>query len=210
MGLRNMGNTCYMNSAVQCLSNMALLRQYFLTMRFRDEINMDNPLGSKGDVVARFGELLYSLWGKTKTTGGYSYSYYSNAYEPTPFKKAIGKANQMFKGTNQQDSMEFINWMLDQLHEDLNRVKNKKYIEMPDLAGNDKQVSNTFWEAHLTRNQSIIVDLMQGQFKSTVTCPTCNFKKVTFDPFTSVQLPIPTITKVNYFFVCPNPETEIF
>ena len=58
--------------------------------------------------------------------------------------------------------MEFVSWILDQLHEDLNRVKQKKYIEMPDLTGNDTQVSNTFWEVHLTRNQSIIVDLLQG------------------------------------------------
>ena len=46
MGLSNMGNTCYMNSAMQCLSNMELLRKYFIQMRFREEINMENPLGS--------------------------------------------------------------------------------------------------------------------------------------------------------------------
>ena len=55
----------------------------------------------------------------------------------------------MFKGFNQQDSMEFLNWLLDTFHEDLNRVKNKQYIEMPDLKGEDKDVSKTFWEVHL-------------------------------------------------------------
>ena len=200
-----MGNTCYMNSALQCLSNMTLLRTYFLQMRFRDEINLDNPLGSKGDIVAHFAEVMYHLWAKAKTSG-----YYNTAYQPKNFKKSIGNANAMFKGTNQQDSMEFVNWILDQLHEDLNRVKKKKYIEMPDLSGNDLQVSNTFWEVHLQRNQSVVVDLLQGQFKSTVTCPNCQFQKITFDAFTSVQLPIPSMTKVNYFFVCSDPETKIY
>ena len=59
-----MGNTCYMNSALQCLSNSELLRHYFLSMRFRDEINLANPLGTKGDVVSRFAEVLYNLWAK--------------------------------------------------------------------------------------------------------------------------------------------------
>ena len=58
----------------------------------------------------------------------------------------------MFKGFNQQDSMEFLNWLLDTLHEDLNRVKIKQYIEMPDLVGEDKHVAKTFWEVHLQRN----------------------------------------------------------
>ena len=48
-----------MNSALQCLSNTPLLRDYFLNEFFKYEINFENKMGSKGDVVARFAELLY-------------------------------------------------------------------------------------------------------------------------------------------------------
>lgn len=57
-GLANIGNTCYMNSALQCLSNMDVLRAYFLKEVFKYEINFENAMGSKGEVVTRFAELL--------------------------------------------------------------------------------------------------------------------------------------------------------
>ena len=86
--MANLGNTCYMNSALQCLSNMDVLRTYFLTEAFKTEINFENVMGSKGEVVIRFAELLNSLWNKPKS---YSLS-------PSQLKNAIGKANSMFKG----------------------------------------------------------------------------------------------------------------
>ena len=52
VGLNNLGNTCYMNSALQCLSNIECFRSYLLTMAFREEINLANPLGSQGEVVS--------------------------------------------------------------------------------------------------------------------------------------------------------------
>lgn len=54
----------------------------------------------------------------------------------------------------------------------------------------DQVVSKEFWDAHLARNKSIIVDLMMGQLKSTVTCLTCKRIATAFDPYLSVCLPI--------------------
>lgn len=67
---------------------------------------------------------------------------------------------------------------------------------------NDETVARKYWDLHLQRNQSVIVDLVQGQYKSTLTCPVCNNIKISFDPYMSVQLPIPQVTKVSYFFIC--------
>jgi len=56
-----------------------------------------------------------------------------------------------------------VNFLLDGLHEDLNRVKKKPYVELPESNNRtDAVVSAEFWNAHLRRNQSIIVDLMHA------------------------------------------------
>jgi ubiquitin C-terminal hydrolase len=67
---------------------MDVLRNYFLKEAFKTEINFDNVMGSKGEVVTRFAELLNSLWNKSKSIN----------LSPSRLKNSIGKANSMFKG----------------------------------------------------------------------------------------------------------------
>ena len=56
-----------------------------------------------------------------------------------------------------------MNYLLDLIHEDLNRVKKKPYVEIPDMTGrSDEEMSREFWKGFIARNQSIIVDLMYG------------------------------------------------
>lgn len=82
------------------------------------------------------------------------------------------------------------------MHEDLNRVKQKKIVEqIEDETKTDEELAQLSWQNHLKRNQSIMVDLFQGQFKSTITCPECNRVSVTFDPFNTLSLPIPITTE---------------
>ncbi|CAD8074353.1 unnamed protein product [Paramecium primaurelia] len=180
-GLSNLGNTCFMNSGTQCLSNTYSLTEYFLSNKYFEEINEDNPLGTKGQLVRKFGSLLKKLWCGDK-----------NIVIPTSFKKAVGQFQPMFKGFQQHDSSELITFLLDGLHEDLNRVKKKPYVESKDYQGRpDVEVAKESWENHLARNQSIIVDLMHGQYKSTLKCPNCSQISITFDPFLTVGLGIP-------------------
>ncbi|CAK84745.1 unnamed protein product (macronuclear) [Paramecium tetraurelia] len=170
-----------MNSGTQCLSNTYQLTQYFLSNKYFEEINEDNPLGTKGQLVRKFGSLLKKLWCGDK-----------NIVIPTSFKKAVGQFQPMFKGYQQHDSSELITFLLDGLHEDLNRVKKKPYVESKDHQGRpDVEVAKEGWENHLARNQSIIVDLMHGQYKSTLKCPNCQQISITFDPFLTVGLGIP-------------------
>lgn len=180
-GLQNLGNTCFMNSALQCLVHTPKLVDYFLG-NFQKEINYENPLGMKGELASAFGDLLRKLWAPG-----------SKSVPPRMFKLKLSNFAPQFSGYNQHDSQEFLAFLLDGLHEDLNRVKCKPYFEAKDVDGRrDEEVAEECWQNHIARNDSIIVDLCQGQFRSTLACPACNKLSVTFDPFMYLSLPLPS------------------
>lgn len=68
-GLTNLGNTCYMNAAIQFLVNATHLRDYFLKtpLIFQKEINTNNALGLNGKMAVQFAMLIRQLWdGKSR------------------------------------------------------------------------------------------------------------------------------------------------
>ncbi|XP_057511113.1 LOW QUALITY PROTEIN: ubiquitin carboxyl-terminal hydrolase 9-like [Actinidia eriantha] len=184
-GLQNLGNTCFMNSAIQCLVHTPPLVEYFL-QDYTDEINDQNPLGLHGELALAFGELLRKLWSSGRTP-----------IAPRAFKVKLARFAPQFSGYNQHDSQELLAFLLDGLHEDLNRVKQKPYIETKDSDGRpDEEVADECWRYHKARNDSIIVDVCQGQYKSTLVCPVCSKISITFDPFMYLSLPLPsTVTR---------------
>ncbi|XP_010267386.1 PREDICTED: ubiquitin carboxyl-terminal hydrolase 9-like isoform X2 [Nelumbo nucifera] len=184
-GLQNLGNTCFMNSAIQCLVHTPPLLEYFL-QDYNEEINKQNPLGLHGELAVAFGELLRKLWSSGRTP-----------IAPRAFKGKLARFAPQFSGYNQHDSQELLAFLLDGLHEDLNRVKQKPYIEVKDADGRpDEEFAKECWQNHKARNDSIIVDVCQGQYKSTLVCPVCRKVSVTFDPFMYLSLPLPsTVTR---------------
>lgn len=180
-GLNNLGNTCFMNAAVQCVSNTQPLTKYFKEGYYQYELNRTNPLGMKGHIAQRYGDLMKDIWsGTTKTTA------------PLKLRWTIGKYAPRFNGFQQHDSQELLSFLLDGLHEDLNRVHDKPYVELKDSDGRpDEIVAQEAWDNHLLRNQSVIVDLFHGQLKSQVKCKECGHTSVRFDPFNYLSLPLP-------------------
>ena len=80
---------------------------------------------------------------------------------------------------------------MDLIHEDLNAITKKPYIELSDNTDRpDTEIAKEFWDAFLARNQSIVTDLMYGQLKSTVTCLTCGYISLAFDPYLMLSIPI--------------------
>ena len=63
-GGRNLGNTCYMNSSIACLSNCSELTSYFLSgeYNYEKEINDENKHGTRGSLPKKWHDLLENYW----------------------------------------------------------------------------------------------------------------------------------------------------
>ena len=180
-GGKNLGNTCFMNSSIACISNCTELTYYFLSGEYKKDINKENKLGMGGKLALSWGNLLQQYWVEKTRVGN-----------PAEFKKTLGNKVAMFRGFGQQDSNEFMNFFIDYLNEDLNATTQKPYIELESKkeSETDEECSKRFWESNLKRNDSIITDLFCGQYKSTIVCPECGNINITFDPFNTLTLPL--------------------
>ena len=181
-GGHNLGNTCFMNSSIACLSNCSELTAYFLTEKFKQNINKKNKQGLQGKLAYAWYDLLKQYW-TTKTRTG----------DPSAVKSTVAKKVKKFAGYGQQDSNEFMTEFLSILNEDLNKSDKKEYKELKEKGQDETELdcAKRFWDLHLKRNDSIITDLFCGLLKSNVVCSECGFNNITFDPFNTLTLAIP-------------------
>lgn len=92
----------------------------------------------------------------------------------TQHAQVIGQFAPAFAGYQQQDSQELMLFLLDGLHEDLNRVRKRPYVETVESMGRpDDVVAEESWRRNLLRDDSVFVDRGHGLLRSHVTCPTC-------------------------------------
>ena len=183
-GLQNLGNTCYMNAALQCLSHIKPLSDFFLSGKFAGRVNRIAPLGNKGKVPEEYSSVLHLLW-----SGKYS------LVAPHKFKDELGKWNDLFAGYRQHDSQEFLQFLLDGLHEDLNRVMCKPYVEVGNVVAEGdealRKATKNAWQIRKRREDSLVYDLFGGQFKSRLECNECGNISATFDPYMMLSLAFP-------------------
>jgi len=209
VGLFNLGNTCYLNCSLQCLSNTKDLTKYFLFNYYQNDINLQTTFGSNGVLVKAYSDLINLMWLSKFVK-----------INPHFFRVAFCVSTHKFMNSQQQDAMEFISLLLNYLHEDLNRVKQKPYLIIEEQREKESDIlaSQRIYSYNLKRDNSIIIDLFNGQFQNTIKCTTCfkEFKK--YESFNNISLPIPeehnhyiikffTTLKCKYITININSET---
>ena len=149
---------------------------------------MDNPLGYNGAIAKAYAGLLASIYADSA----------ASSFAPKNFKTTLSRCQPMFSGYGQQDSQEFLSFLVDGLHEDLNRVIKKPYIENPESDDNTvndpeaiRELGEKFRKNHCARNDSVAMDLFNGFYKNTMICPACSKVSITFDPFSLLTLQLP-------------------
>ncbi|XP_032213900.1 ubiquitin carboxyl-terminal hydrolase 2 isoform X2 [Mustela erminea] len=178
-GLRNLGNTCFMNSILQCLSNTRELRDYCLQRLYMRDLSHSSSAHTA--LMEEFAKLIQTIWTSSP----------NDVVSPSEFKTQIQRYAPRFVGYNQQDAQEFLRFLLDGLHNEVNRVtvRPKSNPENLDHLPDDEK-GRQMWRKYLEREDSRIGDLFVGQLKSSLTCTDCGYCSTVFDPFWDLSLPI--------------------
>ena len=206
IGLDNLGQTCYMNSVLQCFSNLKHITNYFLNPAKQKKVK-DHMLmvGQKEDslLCLAYKELIDHLWKGTP----------NQFYSPINFKRRLEKLNPLFASNTAGDSKDFANFLIMRLHEELNLIEtntsvqinlNTENIKVDPL--NQKQVFDAFMRELYQNNYSVIsynfYGITQGQFE----CQRCKMKlsqkginlspiKYNYESFFYLEFPLDEVRK---------------
>jgi ubiquitin carboxyl-terminal hydrolase 8 len=202
-GLPNIGNTCYLNAVLQCLFST----ESFINIFVNDKIKL---IGNNIPITISFVNLLKVYLEK-------------NIANPQEFLNIFSQKYKSFSGNSQQDSHEFLNHLLESIHDNLEvskniyefSIKEKEYLG---LLNNSNEVylqnlikeSNNIWMKYILKENTEIIRIFYGQLRSTVECQTCFNNEHTFESFNTLQLNInhqnPKITLETCLKEFENPE----
>uniref|UniRef100_A0A3B4U1W5 Ubiquitin carboxyl-terminal hydrolase n=1 Tax=Seriola dumerili TaxID=41447 RepID=A0A3B4U1W5_SERDU len=188
-GLRNLGNTCFMNAILQSLSNIEQFSCYFKELP-AVALRSGKTAGrrmyhtrSQGDnsvsLVEEFRKTLCSLWQGSQT-----------AFSPDSLFYAIWKIMPSFRGYQQQDAHEFMRYLLDHLHRELQYSRNGASLQVSPQDG--VRLSTAEGKCCINGNASVVTSIFGGILQNEVNCLICGTESRKFDPFLDLSLDIPS------------------
>lgn len=155
VGLRNIANTCYMNSALQALTHIPELSKYFLD--FDDVIESSTE---KLPLTRAYCRLIKEIW--EQPSDGRRFS----SLVPRMVLNSIRNVYPMFRGFQQHDTQEFLRCFMDQLHEELKiSFPSTKGTAMPSRFENGKDGELNFFLLPVDSYQHFLSQLKSWLFK---------------------------------------------
>lgn len=179
--LINMGNTCFLNSALQCLFHTEPLRDYFLSKKYLQDTHLESGAGLKYELGRQFIKLLIGMWEDECIV------------EPVSFYNTLTKCVHRFHGYQQHDSHECLVFILDLLHESIatdgSRVKISKNIY--DISRKPYETWNKFLQHN---KDSMITNEFYGLQQTLLKCLSCQTLFPKYDPYCYLSLSFPQDT----------------
>ena len=164
IGLKNIGNSCYMNTSIQILLHC---------QKFINKLNNDKNKPITNSLYNLFQLLLNDE---------------NNKINPNLFKKEFEKKHLDYKGNNQHDSIEFTRILLDDLSNENNISHNDNNYE--ELITKNKSIFELDKEYYLfykKREDSFIIDLFYNQIINKFKCK-CKYEKYSFEKIIDIPL----------------------
>ena len=172
IGLRNLGNTCFMNT---CLQNLIHSELFIIKLFSKSSL-----LSSKTKISKQF----YSLCNEVSSCS-------STSCSPYDFKSAFGSKHSMFSGYAQHDTQEFCRILLEDMNSELNEVLHPApYKELSTLNKTKIECDKEFDEVFRKRENSLIMDVFYGQLINIFKCE-CNFETYSFEKILDLPLLLP-------------------
>lgn len=162
--LDNLGNTCYMNTTLQALYAIREFRNYITQSKTHSPLH----------------RTLSKLFKEMMTCKEKSVS-------PSEFRDEIIKIMPQFEGKGQQDAQEFLRYIIDRIHEEVNEAKINKTKVKP-----EPKSAKESWNLYLKfMDNSFLVKLFVGQLSSTIKCTHCQNESYCWDTFWDISLSLP-------------------
>lgn len=180
-GLVNLGNKCFLNSILACLSNTLKLTDYFLSTKYKeDDPEQLNKRKPEYYLVLSYLNFLINAWEKNQIL------------KPKSFVENLSKFVKKYFTLEQQDSHECLMYILDILHKGLSyeievNIRGKVETNTDLLMKQSLEQWKTFYE----KNYSFIIDIFHGMFYNKINCNNCQFIENVFEPFNCISLNIP-------------------
>ena len=180
IGLINLGHTDYINTILQCFSNIEQLTNYFKYDSYIEQIIKNNP----NSLTASYKLIIDKLW---PTNNNHNNLFNKNiSFSPNDFKNKILSMNSLFEGVRIYNDIlrDLINFIIMTLSEELNKIEENNNNFVNNIDQTNKQfLLNYFIKDFKSSYNSIIVDLFYGINESSTNCLNCKIKKYNYQSY---------------------------